>query len=117
MISRALKGLAREVGVPVIAASQLSRAVESRAGKKPQLSDLRESGSIEQDADIVVFLHHNADDDEDQSKVRERVVQMLVEKHRHGPTGKVDLLFLGHQTKFVDMATVSEEAAEEVAQW
>ncbi len=91
-ISRSLKSLARELNVPVLALSQLSRAVESRGGK-PRLSDLRDSGSIEQDADVVMFIHR-----EDRSGTRTEtestgIAEILVEKHRNGPVGKVDLYF------------------------
>lgn len=91
-ISRSLKGLARELNVPVLALSQLSRAVESRGGK-PRLSDLRDSGSIEQDADVVMFIHR-----EDRSGTRTDsestgIAEILIEKHRNGPVGKVDLYF------------------------
>ena len=86
-ISRSLKGLAKELNVPVLALSQLSRAVEQRGGdKKPQLSDLRESGSIEQDSDVVMFIYRR--DPEQRS-----VAEILIEKHRNGPTGKVELAF------------------------
>jgi len=99
-ISRSLKGLAREVNVPIIAASQLSRAVENRSDKRPQLSDLRESGSIEQDADMVIFLYRDSvyngtSDFEDLAEVH-------LAKHRHGPTDKVKLVFVPAQTRFVD---------------
>jgi replicative DNA helicase len=107
-ISRSLKGLAREVRVPVIAASQLSRAVESRADKRPQLSDLRESGSIEQDADMVLFLYRDVVYNEDTEK--KNVAELLISKHRHGPTGVVELLFIPHETRFRDLATAREPA-------
>lgn len=99
-ISRNLKTLARELNVPVVAGAQLSRGVETRAGQKPMLSDLRESGSIEQDADVVMFLHHP--DAWDDDPTRENITQILVAKHRNGPTGEVDLVFLSRSTKFVD---------------
>ncbi len=99
-ISRGLKGLAKEFDVPVLALSQLSRAVESRGGK-PRLSDLRDSGSIEQDADIVIFLHN-----EDKYKEKEEktgIMEILIEKHRNGPVGKVDLIFDEKTTSFLNM--------------
>lgn len=108
IISRALKGLAREVRVPVIAASQLSRAVESRADRRPQLSDLRESGSIEQDADMVIFLYRDAVYNEHTEK--KNIAEIHVAKHRHGPTGTVDMVFVPHETRFVDLADA--QAAE-----
>lgn len=97
-ISRALKGLGRELNVPVIALSQLSRAVEQRDKKIPQLSDLRESGSIEQDADVVMFLYR--DDYYNKETENKNIAEVLVRKHRNGPTGDVKLFFLSSQTKF-----------------
>ena len=87
-ISRALKGLARELDVPVLALSQLNRQVEQRGGK-PRLADLRDSGSIEQDADVVMFIHRENNEDTGRSSVSE----IMIEKHRNGPTGKVELYF------------------------
>lgn len=87
-ISRSLKHLARELQVPVLALSQLSRAVEQRGGK-PRLSDLRDSGSIEQDADVVIFIHREKNPESDKANVAE----ILVEKHRNGPTGRIELYF------------------------
>jgi replicative DNA helicase len=101
-ISRSLKGLAREVGAPVIAASQLSRAIESRSDKRPQLSDLRESGSIEQDADQVLFLSREATDD---GSLLGNLAEVSVAKNRHGPTKVVSLLFVPDETRFVSAAT------------
>jgi replicative DNA helicase len=101
LISRSLKSLARELEVPVIAASQLSRAVEGRKDKHPQLADLRESGSIEQDADIVMFLYreelYNKHTD------RQNITEVDVAKHRHGPTQSIDLVFVAHETRFRDV--------------
>ncbi len=87
-ISRSLKALARELQIPVIALSQLSRAVEQRQDKRPMLSDLRESGSLEQDADLVAFIYHNPDNGAD------NVVELILAKHRNGPTGSIKLCFL-----------------------
>ncbi len=100
-ISRALKALARELMVPVIAASQLSRAVESRHDKRPILSDLRESGSIEQDSDIVMFIYRDEMYNEHTDK--KHIAEIIVAKHRNGPTGKIELAFLAEQAKFVNL--------------
>ncbi|MFN2120571.1 MAG: replicative DNA helicase [Anaerolineales bacterium] len=102
-ISRNLKVLARELKVPVLAAAQLSRAVEQRSGKDPQLSDLRESGSLEQDADIVMFLHRPEEWDNDAS--RKSAVQLKISKHRNGPTGIIELIFRDELAQFVNAAT------------
>lgn len=98
-ISRSLKALAREIDVPVLALSQLSRAVETRGGK-PRLSDLRDSGSIEQDADVVMFIHRERDDAEGGSG-KSNIAEIMIEKHRNGPTGKVDLFFDEKTTSFM----------------
>jgi replicative DNA helicase len=102
-ISRALKVLARDLDVPILAMSQLSRAVEQRHDKRPILSDLRESGSIEQDADIVTFIYrddyYNPDDSPDPG-----VAEVIVAKHRNGPTDKVKLSFISQYAKFADLA-------------
>ena len=102
-ISRNLKALARELNVPVLAAAQLSRAVEQRTDKRPVLSDLRESGSIEQDADIVMFIYRPDQYEKDTAK--NNVAEIIVAKHRNGPTGSVELIFLSHLAKFVDAAS------------
>jgi len=106
-ISRALKSLARELHVPVVAMSQLSRAVESRQDKRPMLSDLRESGSIEQDADVVVFIYREEMYDENTD--RKHIADILVSKHRNGPTGQIGLRFVSEQTRFVDLDTYHED--------
>ncbi len=99
-ISRALKGLSRELNVPVVAASQLSRAVEQRHDKRPILSDLRESGSIEQDADVVMFIYR--DEMYNPDTEQKNIADVIVAKHRHGPTGTIQLFFRKHLAQFVD---------------
>ena len=100
-ISRSLKILAKEINVPVIALSQLSRAPEQRPDHRPMLSDLRESGSIEQDADIVIFLYR--DDYYNQDSDKKNVAEVILAKHRSGSTGTVELGWLGNYTKFVNL--------------
>lgn len=104
-ISRAMKALARELKIPVLALSQLSRAVESRPGNVPQLSDLRESGSIEQDADVVMFIYR--DDMYNRDTEKKNVAEILIKKHRNGPTGEAELYFSADQQKFTDLARTS----------
>ena len=103
-ISRSLKGLAREIGVPVIALSQLSRNVESRQVKKPMLSDLRESGSLEQDADIVAFLYR--DDYYNPDSEQKNITEVIIAKHRNGPVDTIQLYFHKQFTKFSDLSTI-----------
>lgn len=100
-ISRSLKGLARELNVPLISLSQLSRGVEQRQDKRPIMSDLRESGSIEQDADIVGFLYR--DDYYDQESEKENIIEIIISKQRNGPTGTVELAFVKQYNKFVNL--------------
>jgi replicative DNA helicase len=100
-ISRALKSLGRELHVPIIALSQLSRAVESRPGNIPSLSDLRDSGSIEQDADVVLMMYREDYYDEDSD--RPGVTDIYIRKHRNGPTGRIELLFKKEQVRFYDI--------------
>ncbi|HSQ26972.1 MAG TPA: replicative DNA helicase [Anaerolineales bacterium] len=102
-ISRNLKVLARELNVPVLAAAQLSRAVEQRADKDPQLSDLRESGSLEQDADIVMFIHRPEIYEKD--TLKQNIAQIKVAKHRNGPVGTIELVFRSKIAKFENAAT------------
>ena len=101
-ISRSLKVLAREIGVPIIALSQLSRAPEQRPDHRPMLSDLRESGSIEQDADMVMFLYR--DDYYNPDTDKKNVAEVILAKNRAGSTGTVKLLWMGNYTKFVNLA-------------
>jgi replicative DNA helicase len=128
-ITQGLKAIAKELAVPVLALSQLSRAVESRDDKRPQLSDLRESGTIEQDADVVMFIYRdeyylqarepkitNFDRDEKYQEAMEKwksdmssvynKAELIIAKQRHGPTGKIDLFFEGEFTRFADLDTV-----------
>ncbi|WP_090644447.1 replicative DNA helicase [Paenibacillus sp. UNC496MF] len=100
-ISRILKQIARELDVPVVALSQLSRAVEQRQDKRPMMSDLRESGSIEQDADIVAFLYR--DDYYDKESEKKNIIEIIIAKHRNGPVGTVELAFLKNFSKFVSL--------------
>ena len=100
-ISRSLKILAKELDVPVIALSQLSRAAEQRPDHRPMLSDLRESGAIEQDADVVMFLYR--DDYYNQDSEKKDIAEIIIAKHRGGSTGTVELLWLGSYTKFVNL--------------
>ena len=101
-ISRSLKILAKEINVPVIALSQLSRAPEQRPDHRPMLSDLRESGSIEQDADIVIFLYR--DDYYNPDTDKKNIAEVIIAKHRAGSTGTVELAWLGNYTKFANLA-------------
>jgi len=103
-ISRGLKALARELSVPVIALSQLSRQPEMRESREPRLSDLRESGAIEQDADLVVFLWREKDRPAEEGDDEGEVIKLKLAKHRNGPTGEIDLWFKKKQTRFVSYA-------------
>jgi replicative DNA helicase len=102
-ISRNLKILARELNVPVLAAAQLSRAVEQRSDKRPVLSDLRESGSLEQDADIVMFIYRP--DQYEKETDKQNVAEIIIAKHRNGPVGSVELIFRNALAKFENAAT------------
>lgn len=113
-ISRTLKQIARELKVPVIALSQLSRGVEQRQDKRPMLSDLRESGSIEQDADIVAFLYR--DDYYDQQTEKKNIIEIIIAKQRNGPVGTAELIFLKNFNKFVnyDRAHTESEPPKDI---
>jgi len=108
-ISRGLKGLARELNIPVVALSQLSRAVETRADHRPMLSDLRESGSIEQDADIVMFIFR--DDKYDENSEKKGIAELIIAKHRNGPVGSVNLRFFERTARFADLELYREPDA------
>jgi len=102
VISRSLKALAKEIDVPIVALSQLSRAVEQRQDRRPQLSDLRESGAIEQDADVVIFLYRPwvySGEDEDEGKA-----EIIISKQRNGPTGKIDATFIKQYARFENLS-------------
>ncbi|HFB67377.1 MAG TPA: replicative DNA helicase, partial [Calditrichae bacterium] len=112
-ISRSLKGLAKNLNVPVLALSQLSRAVEARPDKRPTLADLRESGAIEQDADLVMFVFREEvylrrDKDEARLKEVENLAEIIIGKHRNGPIGTVKLTFLKHLGKFSNLPQVED---------
>lgn len=113
-ISRSLKTLARELRIPIIALSQLSRAVENRPSKVPQLSDLRESGAIEQDADVVLMLYREDYYEEDTE--RAGITDVYIRKHRNGPVGRVELMFKKEQMRFydIDKTHTLDEAMEDV---
>ena len=107
VISRGLKALAREIDVPLLVISQLSRALETRADKQPVLSDLKESGSLEQDADVVLFLYR--DDYYDEASTQPNLADVIVAKHRKGATGKVQLCFRKELTSFHDLVVERTE--------
>lgn len=110
IVSQALKNLARELNIPVLAASQLSRAVEHRGERKPQLADLRESGAIEQDADVVMFIYRP-----DVEIVSSTIpTKLLIAKHRNGPTGEIDLMFKGDRIRFYNSDSKRQEKVESI---
>jgi len=103
-ISRSLKALAKELDIPVLALSQLNRKIEERRGGRPMLSDLRESGAIEQDADVVMFIHRDEDTDPQAADQRALEVELIVAKQRNGPIGTINLVFLSEYTRFESRA-------------
>jgi replicative DNA helicase len=102
-ISRSLKALAKELNIPVIAVSQLSRKTEERQGMRPQLSDLRESGAIEQDADLILFLYRDEIYNRSEDNPNRGKAELIIGKQRNGPTGKIDLAFLDKFTAFKEL--------------
>ncbi len=109
IISQSLKNIARELRLPLVACSQLSRAVEARGSKVPELSDLRESGSIEQDADVVMFLYR---EEQDQTNWGAQIpTKLRIAKHRNGPLGEIDLIFRGDRIRFYGIERKRESAA------
>jgi replicative DNA helicase len=103
-MSRTLKSLAKELSIPVIALSQLNRRIEERSDKRPQLSDLRESGALEQDADLVIFIYRDGAYNDDENNPNRNMAEILLSKQRSGPTGMCKLVFKGEYTRFENMA-------------